>query len=761
MGPMENAHASRYGEAYHFILEEKTMSHLPSASCDLQFQGAIQRWDEALPLGNGFCGALVWGPSEGLRFSLDRGDLWDPTPYNGVYQEEFSYANMVRLAREGKEDEIRRIFDTPYHYPVPTKLPAGKLILHFEKDLPQRSALSLATAEAQVWIGEIQLRAFVHAEEPYGMICVDCSPESFSLEIDRPQYGLDTGENEPLQMHHELTPSLELLRYPPAETGEDGELRWFTQKITGGMEYGIFAQIHPVGQKTWIAWSVASSLDGDDWKQRVRENLRRALAEGYENNLARHARWWAEHWEQSGVTLPDPLFEKNWYLGHYFLACCSRKGCYPMPLQGVWTADDGQLPPWKGDYHHDLNTQLSYYSYAKAGHFAEGESFLDYLWNMRDCAREFAQRFFHGKGICLPGVMSQDGVPLGGFAMYALSPTNQLWLCQSFERHWRFTGDDVFLRERAYPYLCETAEFLLSIVEERDGLYYLPISSSPEIHDDTIRAFLTPNSNYDLSLMQYLFRSLAEMSAYLEDGRKAEWEGHLAKLPQLAVSDRNVLMLDRKETLEESHRHLSHAMAVHPLRLLSYDVPEEQKIIDETILDLERLGTGNWMGYTFAWMAELYAVQRNGNGAAYQLQVFWNNYCSVNGFHLNGDYRCRGTGCSHYRPFTLEGNMCAVDALQEMLLQSEGNCLRLFPAIPDEWRETQVAFRDLRAERGLRVSAKWSGGKVSALTLRAARDCTVSFYPQAGLDALLPQSARRDDGRFVLSMAAGQVLELG
>ena len=106
-------------------------------------------------------------------------------------------------------------------------------------------------------------------------------------------------------------------------------------------------------------------------------------------------------------------------------------------------------------------------------------------------------------------------------------------------------------------------------------------------------------------------------------------------------------MLSPDEELLESHRHFSHLMAIHPLRLLSYDRPEDRKIIDASIHNLEILGTGYWCGYSFAWMAELYALQRNGNGAAYQLRVFWENTCSQNGFHLNGDYKKRGTSQFH------------------------------------------------------------------------------------------------------------------
>lgn len=159
---------------------------------------------------------------------------------------------------------------------------------------------------------------------------------------------------------------------------------------------------------------------------------------------------------------------------------------------------------------------------------------------------------------------------------------------------------------------------------------------------------------------------------------------YLERMPELAVSERNALMLSPDESLAISHRHLSHAMAIYPLRLINRENQRGREIIDATIQDLEELGTGLWMGYSFAWMAELYAVQGNGNGAAYQLEVLWRNTCSPNGFHLNGDYKNRGASMFHYRPFTLEANMYAADALQEMLLYSEDGTLQFFPAIPEK-----------------------------------------------------------------------------
>lgn len=704
------------------------MNMLPTTDCNLDFNKTIMRWDEAIPLGNGLCGALIWGRSNALRFSLDRGDIWDTTPFAGVESEEFTYANMVRLAKEGDIDSIRRIFDAPYNHPLPSKLPAGKLIFDLGCDLNVCSYLDLATATATISVGSIKLKSFIHATKRCGFIYVDKPLSSFSFSIENPAYSIKTDNaSNDVVVNSVNTSSLKTLYYPEPELVNRGSTCYFIQQISEDFFYGLFVKATEENGMAQICFYVASSNDGADWKEQALILLDKALETGWEENFLQHTQWWANYWGKSSLSLPDNLFEKNWYITNYLLASCSRQGCYPMPLQGVWTADDGALPPWKGDYHHDLNTQMSYYSYLKANHIGEGQSFIDYLWDMADCGRKFSKSYYNATGLCMPSTTSLYGAPLGGWGMYSLSPTNQLWLCQAFERHYRFTGDINFLQEKAYPYLSETAAFIESILIEKNGLLYLPISSSPEIHDDLIESFVTPNSNYDLALMQYLFAALVNLAGELHNGETGKWQAVLDKLPNLAMTPSGVLMVSKDECLNESHRHFSHAMSIHPLRLISYKDKESCHIIDATILDLERLGTGYWVGFSFTWMAELYAVQKNGNGAAYQLEMFWNNHCSKNGFHLNGDYKNRGTSTFHYRPFTLEANMCGADALQEMLLQTENNTLEFFPAIPDEWKEKKLSFHGFRGEKGLLISAEMEGGKVTSFSLRPKYPCKVTI----------------------------------
>ena len=278
-----------------------------------------------------------------------------------------------------------------------------------------------------------------------------------------------------------------------------------------------------------IVYYIGCSNDGETWIKDAKKLVKDALDAGYEEMLKSHTAWWKEFWGKSSISLPDKMFEKQWYLTNYLFGSCSRKGCPPMPLQGVWTADEGSLPPWKGDYHSDLNTQLSYWHYLKSNHIEEGESFIDFLWDLVPEAREFARTFFDAPGLCLPSVMTIKGKPLGGSPVFSLDLTNQIWLCQAFDMHWRYTGDDEFLKEKVYPYFKETALCVMRWLEpDEKGKLKLPLSSSPESHDGCV-AGITPNSNFDLSLLIYLFKSLSYFSDVLKNDDKDMWVQTLEK----------------------------------------------------------------------------------------------------------------------------------------------------------------------------------------------------------------------------------------
>jgi alpha-L-fucosidase 2 len=440
--------------------------------------------------------------------------------------------------------------------------------------------------------------------------------------------------------------------------------------------------------------------------------------------LERHRAWWRDYWDTSQVSVPDPAIQSHYDLVRYFLGASSRTDAPPMPLQGVWTADDG-LPPWKGDYHHDLNTQMIYVSYLPAGHFAEGRVFLDFMWKLLPTFREFARTFYGTPGAMFPSVMSAAGTAMGGWPMYSLMPQgNASWVGWMFHRHWLYTRDETFLRERAYPFCAELGECLTALLKpDEQGILKMPISSSPEIFNNTPEAYLPPNSNYDHDGMTALFNGLADMAGVL--GRREEearWAGVAARLgKRWADPQTRELGFAEGIPFDRSHRHFSHLMAIHPYAQLTLDGSEDnRRQIAASLAALDRIGTGEWCGYSHTWAACLHARAGAAESALRHLAIYCDAFISSNGFHLNCNQKGGpgwGAKWDNPRLFTLEGNFLAMEAVHEMLLQGWGGIVRVFPAVPEAWQD--VSFRDLRAEGGWKVSAQRSGGEVVRLEIHS------------------------------------------
>ena len=692
---------------------------LPAASLNLKLQAPIKTWDEAIPLGNGLLGGLVWGEDNILRLSLDRGDLWDERPSKAfvAVHDRFTWATMQQLVAEDRMGEFNDIFDSNYDYEgPPPKLPAGRLEITLD---PAQSIeafeLNLATAEAIARLkGGGETRAFISAariHEPVAVLRVP-GPALKDVQLRSPD-------------------SVKKLHYPPAQTGQAEQLCWFEQECADGFSYAVCAGWKRVGDETLVAVTVATRAEGKSPLAVAQARVRNALKEGYDKLAAPHAAWWARFWHRSGVAIPEPRIRQQYYLVRYFYGAASRQGAPPMPLQGVWSADAGSLPPWKGDYHNDLNTQMTYIAYRTSGDFDEGACFLDYLWNLLPTFRKFAREFYDAPGAAVPGVMSLAGQPLGGWGQYSLSPTMGAWNAHLFYLHWRHTGDRAFLRDRAYPFCREIGVCLRALLKPGpDGVLRLPLSSSPEIFDNSRRAFLKPNSNYDLTSIKMLFLTLAEMAAASGDASaSADWVSTAKQLGGFHTKPDGTLLLDENTPLPGSHRHLSNLMALYPFNLITTDGgPREQQIIAASLADWDKAGTRAWCGYSFSWMACLRARVGDAEAALRNLDIFVRAFILRNGFHANGDQTGSGFSDFTYRPFTLEGNFLAMEAVHEMLLQSwsaepgsgSTGVIRLFPATP--WRWHTASFENLRAEGGHKVSARRENNATTWFRIVAGRD---------------------------------------
>ena len=724
----------------------------------------IDLWDEALPLGNGKLGCLVYGTDE-LLLALDRVDLWDNTPCPATLEADFNYQTMVKLVKSGTEEDWKRyqaLFDyTPT--PYPTKITAGRMILRFADGLTPRYELPIRTGVARVSSKTSDVRAeifmsatrFIGAARVWG---------DFELDIHIPEYVTHNDETDGVRKCDNPLLSPYGLAYPASEIVRDGDYTYYAQKTNSAFEYGIVALKKKKKTYSELYFTIVTNEDGESMIEQAKQTLLDAYRTGYRTLKKEHTEWWDAYWKKSSINVGDELIESVYYRSWYLFASCSRKGCYPMPLQGVWTADTDFLPPWRGDYHHDTNTQLSYQSYLKANRLPEGESFLDYLWNTAPAYEAYAKEFFGVDGWLIPSCSTVSGVAIAGWAMYSFSPTMSIWTAQSFDEYYLYTGDIDFLKSRAYPFLSNVEKAITALLEERDGKLYLPLSSSPEIHDNTRAAWLSPNSNFDLALLQYLYKTLRGYAKTLGDSAAEQKYAALeAKLDPIALRGGMIVMLDKKESLTESHRHFSHVMCLYPLHLINYDTPAHRTVYEQTIKELERYGTGRWVGFSFPMMAQIRAMAHQGNGAYENLRTFAHGFVGDNSFHRNGDFKQYGYSSLHYRPFTLESSFGYCDALHEMLLQDHQGFVELFPAIPDEWTKREIAFADLRSVGGILVSATARERRLLSVALKADTPRTVriknafSHTPHATCNGIAVK-VNEQDGFLTVTLPAGETV---
>lgn len=407
--------------------------------------------------------------------------------------------------------------------------------------------------------------------------------------------------------------------------------------------------------------------------------------------------------------------------------------------------------------HNDLNTQLSYWP-AFSGNYKEGvASFTDWLWSIKKECERYTSGYFQVQGLDVPGVCTLSGAPMGGWIQYSLSPTVSSWLAQDFYQQWQYWRDTAFLRDRAYPYLASVATFLSNITVLKNGVRTLPLSSSPEIHDNDPKAWFPTNTNYDQALMTYVFKSAASAAAVLKKPSEAAHWKQLADQMGPLAQDAQGLSIAVGAPQTESHRHMSPFMAIYPLGLLSPDNASDTSLINRSLEHISALGTREWVGYSFCWAGCLFARNYQGDSAGRYLTIFATNFVSSNSFHLNGDQKKGQYSAFTYRPFTLEGNFAYAAGVQEMLLQSYNGYIRPFPALPKTW--DKASFHQLRAEGGFLVDGDYDHGR-QTLSIQATVNGPMKLWVPSGHCTLDGVPVKVSDHLLVRQMLQGQTLKV-
>ncbi len=678
---------------------------------DLVFTELATTWDEGVPIGNGLIGGLIWMKNDQLRISIDRSDLWDLRPSPTYQDPDLSYQWLAEHRRNDTYDEVLEKMasyaSTRY---APTKLPGGALEFNIATlgDCEQiRLYLKNALCEI-TWRNQGKMEIFTHAIHPVGWFRIHADPGGILPTLKPPEYEAEREINE--KRGAGIGYDILYLNYDQGEITTTGNGSSYHQKCWGDYHYDVAVSWIEYNGMTEGTWSITSKSSKRTAQQEVSEAMKR----GFKADYLTHMDWWEDFWMQSDISIPDSILERQWYNEIYKIGAASRANTPPITLQAVWTADDGtRLPPWKGDYHHDLNTQLSYWPFYSSNKLEYGQGFVDWLWSLVPENMHFTKKYFGVEGLNVPGMTTVEGKPMGGWLQYALSPTTSGWLAHHFYLHWKYSGDQKFLADKAFPYFKNIIKFYEQIsIKDKAGKRSLPISSSPEIFNNSKEAWFTEITNYDLAIIRFVYAAAAEMARTLNKKEEVEhYDKVKSEWPDFDLDEDNSLTLAPNFPYTNSHRHFSHLMAFHPFGLIDWSHGEsDREIIKATIKRLDEVGPDYWCGYSYSWLGNLKARAMDGQGAAEALLTFAKYFCLPNTFHVNGDQSKSGKSKFTYRPFTLEGNFAFAAGINEMLIQSHTGIVNIFPAIPANWLD--VSFQNLRTVGAFLVSAEMKDGKV-------------------------------------------------
>ena len=744
-----------------FSCQETILLSVQESPYDLKFPDLAQTWDEGIPLGNATVGALIWGKDSSLRISMDRIDLWDKRPIDSISGDNNRFSWVYDQVMKGEYLPVQKKFDDPYNkLPAPSKIPGAGLEFNLSTlGKPNQVQLYLNNAVCEVtWAAGMRLQTFVHATEPIGWIRIENADDKFIPELIPPVYsqaGVITDLGPVIGL------DLRRLGYEQGKVIQEGQTITYHQKGWNDFYYDVAIEWKKDGN-AWIGvWSVSSSLSANKAEQEVKEAFARGLQADYDS----HLNYWNSYWNQSSIQLPDDVLAKQYANEMYKFASAAKEDSYPISLQSVWTADNGKLPPWKGDYHHDLNTQLSYWPCYTGNHLTEGLGYLNTLWDQREMNRSYTKRYFEKEGLNVPGVCTLDGVEMGGWIQYSMSPTISAWLAQHFFLHYQYSGDKMFLKERGYPYVKDVALFLenFSYLDEA-GVRTFPLSSSPEIYGNSINAWFKTMTNYDLALAVNTFEMAATMASDLNlPNESAHWKTIGAQFCTFDLDKTGGLTFAKGFPYNQSHRHLSNAMSIHPLGVIDWsNGTEDQKIIKATLANFDKMGPEFWTGYSYSWLGNMKARAMDGEGASEALRTFAQCFCLRNTFHANSDQTKIDKSKFTPRPFTLEGNFAFASGVQEMLIQSHTGTIRIFPAIPETWKD--ASFDKLRTYGAYLVSATMKNGSVATVTVTANQDGIMKLAnPFKGADTLkfsgANQNLKKIDNILEVAMTKGETVQ--